>query len=390
MKKIPASIFARKQPDGSQKWCLEITVGTDEQGHRKRRRFAVTSKLEGQKLLADIQQHYKPEHLDSIDRIGPAELVEAYVETKRKYGLKESTRADYLYRLDRYVTPYLGNKSMDELSDEDFQFWADELFHRNYAFTTVRNTVRVLSAAFDWGIHKGLVSRNLVKSIELGRAPKDTWKATWDPTTVARALNLAGNTRLGIFLGLALLLALRKGEILGLRWSDIDFAKGTLSVNSTLYSLTDPRAESKRTKLTVTSPKSESSRRILPLTPELREALFEWQTKLMWDSALAKRDLPDWVLPTKNSTPLSPSNLASELNKFLELHDLPRLNPHALRKSGIVLAMQGGASLEAVSQFAGHTSVNLTKQVYAKVVPGFNEASAFGISRAIEEARNEF
>lgn len=389
MKKIPATIFAKQQPNGSPTWCLEITVGKDPEGKRRRRRFAVSSQLEGQKLLAEIEQNYRPETLETIDRIGPTELVEAYVATKSKYGLKESTRADYLYRLDRYVSPYLGSKSMDQLSDGDFQLWVDELGHRNYAFNTIRNTVRLLSAAFDWGIHKGLVSRNLVSSLEFGKAPQDSWKATWDASTVARALNLAGNSRIGVFLGLALLLALRKGEILGLKWSDIDFVQGTLTVNSTLYSLTDPRSDSGRTKLTLTSPKSESSRRVLPLTPELKEALFEWQTALMWESSLAKRVLPEWVFPTKNSTPLAPSNLASELKRFLEAHNLPRLNPHALRKTGLVLAMQGGASIEAVSQFAGHTSINLTKQVYAKFVPGFNEASAYGISKAIEEARNE-
>jgi integrase len=163
---------------------------------------------------------------------------------------------------------------------------------------------------------------------------------------------------------------MRRGEILGLRWSDIDLETATLTIRQTLVAV--------NSKPVLSEPKTGAGRRTLALDPATVAALRshkarQAQERLMWGSEWQDTGL---VFVREDGEPINPERLSKWFNQRVKRAGLPRITFHGLRHSYVTMLLRAGQPLRVVSQRAGHSSPNVTSAVYAHVLPGDDETAA--------------
>lgn len=170
---------------------------------------------------------------------------------------------------------------------------------------------------------------------------------------------------------------MRRGEALGLRWKDVDFERGTLSVCQTVGMV---RGQAK----TKPMPKNDSSRRTIAVDPTIMEALREHQLK----QEEHKRSARTWtenelVFPSAVGTPINPNNLARGYLQLVAKAGVPRIRIHDTRHTHVTLAVLAGAQLGAVSKRVGHARTSTTADLYAHVLPELHAEVAARINTVL-------
>lgn len=171
---------------------------------------------------------------------------------------------------------------------------------------------------------------------------------------------------------MTLVTGLRLGEVVGLRWCDIDFYTNMLHVNQTLNRLQrydDDEADSK-TEIVTQTPKSQNSIRSIPMLPDLVMDLQNWRTVQMQDAAaLGTAYFDSGLIATQeNGLYVEPRLMREYYQKMLAAANLPNCNFHALRHTFATRAMEQGMDAKTLSVLLGHYSVGFTLDTYAHVL----------------------
>jgi len=178
-------------------------------------------------------------------------------------------------------------------------------------------------------------------------------------------------TRYGVLFYLALSTGMRVGELLGLKWSDIDWSTQRLQVKRQLQHLPELG-------LTFTEPKSAAGRRLIILSTQTVEKL----RRHLEDQELARILASDrWqeydlVFPTKYGTPMYPTNMYKDFKALLKMLGLPRIRFHDLRHTAATLMLQQDIHPKIVQERLGHSDINMTLNIYSHVLPSMQAEAA--------------
>ena len=169
---------------------------------------------------------------------------------------------------------------------------------------------------------------------------------------------------------------LRQGEILGLRWQDVDLDGGTLAVTGSLQG-------ARRSALTIGEPKSRHSRRSMALFPETVEALREHRTRQLEERLPAGSMWGDGdlVFPNDFGAYLSTTTLTRNLDGILRRAGLPDVRFHDLRHSAATDWLKNGMHPKVASERLGHASVGITLDLYSHVTPTMQREAVAEITR---------
>lgn len=231
----------------------------------------------------------------------------------------------------------------------------------------MRLTLGRLSAAFELAVLEGRLGRNPVKLVEPPEYTP-TERSTWSQDQVQRFLTWAAMHRLHAAWRLSLY-GLRRGEVLGLRWSDIDLENQKLTVNQARIVVEN--------RVRIEEPKSRHGKRTLPLDDELVRAL----TKLRKQQALdrlkagaayqADLDAVDWytsgdayVVTDELGMPVHPEWYSDEFGRVLRQAQLPRIRLHDSRHTTLSLMEKAGVPISVISRWAGHHDSAFTMKTY--------------------------
>lgn len=166
---------------------------------------------------------------------------------------------------------------------------------------------------------------------------------------------------------------LRKGELLGLRWKDINFKQNTLSVNQTLATVENWRLEFQ-------VPKTEKSLRTISLDAETLRIVKRWQLKqkelFLKFGIKANKDGSQLLFATEENKPYYLDFVNHNLKLIIAEHDLKYITPHGFRHTHCSLLFESGASLKEVQVRLGHTDIKTTMDIYAHVSKRQTEETA--------------
>ena len=244
---------------------------------------------------------------------------------------------------------------------------------------TVLRYHQVLHAALHQAIRWQLLIRNPADAVEV-RSAERRQIPNLSPAEVRRLLTATDEAGIGPFVRLAVLTGLRRGELLGLTWANVDLERASLSVSQSAQRI-DGQG------IVFRQPKTRLSRRAVALSPEAVSLLrghrrVQAEARLLAGPACEDRDL---VFATGLGSSIEPSNLARSWRRVRATAGMPTLTIHDLRHVHATLMLRGGVHPKVVSERLGHASVNITLDTYSHVLPGLQEAAAAKLDAILAE-----
>jgi integrase len=360
-------------------WAIVIDVGRDPAtGKRRQQWYTVKGgKKDAQRELREKLQLLERGAYVKPQRTSLGEYLTHWVESYAAMHTSPRTVEGYRAIVNRYLVPALGGIPLCELQPQHLEkYYGDALAHGRLdgkgglSTRTILHHHRVLSQALSHAVKQGVLVRNVADAVVSPR-PGRSQMATLSSADVPRFLDAAQKTPYYVLFYTALYTGMRRGELLGLRWCDIDLGKASISVVQTLYRLSGGE-------FVIKEPKSPHSRRLVALSPSVAELLRRHYTeeetgRILLGKTLAGDDL---VFAHPDGGPLDPSTVTHAFGKLIKKVGLPHIRFHDLRHTHATLMLKGGVHPKIVSERLGHANIGITLDTYSHVVPGLQEAAA--------------
>lgn len=351
-----------KRNDG--RWAATVSLGD---GRRKsyygRTRQDVSQKLA--KARYEVQQ--------GLPVVPEKETVGAYlhrwIEEIAKPTIRTATYEGYERMIRLHVRPAIGKIRLARLSPDHLSRMYAGLLSKGLSPKSVRLIHAMLHRALRQALRLRLVAVNVSESVDPPRLEHREFRAL-SPEEVKRLISAAKGDRNEALFILALTTGMRQGEILGLRWADVDLDGAVLAVRQQVYRI--------RGKWTFTEPKTAKGRRTITLPPMTVEALRRHRVVQSEERLKASDwDDRDLVFPNKHGRPMEKQNLMRRsLRPLLERADLPRIRFHDLRHSAATLLLALGEHPKVVQERLGHSTIMVTMDVYSHVMPSLQRRAA--------------
>ncbi|MGE0541496.1 MAG: tyrosine-type recombinase/integrase [Dehalococcoidia bacterium] len=268
-----------------------------------------------------------------------------------------------------HLKPALGKLSLERLTPQVIQTALTRMIENGvsaHRTAYVRNILRnALGRAVKWG----LIPRNPAALTDAPRWNRRHVEAMTDAE--ARALlALFDGDRFGGIYTTALALGLRRGEVLGLRWSDVDFDAGTLAIGGQFQYYDGAWC--------YMEPKTDRSQRTLALPAFLKARLQEQRSRVL-EQRLRAGPLwqdHDLVFPTDRGTPHHGENISHRFARLLRQAGMPAMRMHDLRHGAASLLLAQGVTLREIMEILGHAQINITADLYTHIAPEMKRRAA--------------
>ncbi len=304
------------------------------------------------------------------------EYLDCWLADCVKGTVRASTFERYEYAVHPHIKPALGRVKLKSLTPAHVRRFYREKLDAGLSPATVHKMHVVLHKALDQAVSDGMISRNVTDALKLPRIDREEI----NPLTAEEANRLieaAHGDRLKALYVLAVHSGLRQGELLALRWEDLDLEARTLRVRRTLTWAGG--------KHSLAEPKTKKSRRTVRLTTgavaALRDHLERQLSEMDRLGSLYKNG--NLVFTNETGGIVNPSNLRNRsFAKLLERAGLSRARFHDLRHTCATLLLSKNVNPKIVSEMLGHANIAITLDTYSHVLPTMQE----GAVRALEDA----
>ena len=287
-----------------------------------------------------------------------------------KPTLHPNTLKDYSQVIQDHINPFIGSIKLKDLNPDHIQEFYSIKLDNGTTPTRVRYIHAVLHRALNLAVRWEYIDRNPAKFVN---KPKQHRKEM--NTLSAEQVNIflikSRGSRYEPLFYLAVTTGLRMGEILGLRWSDIDWKSRSLRIQRQLQRV---HGEG----LVFSKPKSRSGRRLIMLGSKTAQKLRDHkrhQHKQIQDAG-KDWDALDLVFPESNGSPSKPRKVTRHFKTILHEADLPNIRFHDLRHTSATLMLHCGVHPKIVQERLGHSSIAITLDIYSHVLPVMQSKAA--------------
>jgi integrase len=293
------------------------------------------------------------------------------------YGsVRQSTYDRDTNLVNNHIKPVLGSLKLKKLNSAHVQNFYRNRLDTGLSASTVRKIHDILRRGLAQAVDWHLTQRNVANVVKPPRpVPKEIVALSTDETR--RLLDAAAEGRLEALYVLAVHTGMRQGEMLALRWQDVDIENAVLSVRRTLTR--------RGGKVAFGEPKTKKSRRSIRLTPQAGDALRAHLERQLRDMEILGDHYQDQglIFTTDTGAPINPSNLRQRsFTPLLKRAGLPHMRFHDLRHTCATLLLSRGVHPKFVQELLGHATIAITLDTYSHVMPSMGDATA----KAMEDA----
>ena len=369
----------RKRKDG--RWEGRYTVGRDLE----------TGKAITKNVLAKTQKECKEKLQKAIEDTAGLDLAKAgqytvgqwldvWFENYAKLKVRPSSHQTYRGYIDNHIKPNIGHIPLSKLTSLDLQKLYKKLLSggrvkrieakrqpKGLSAKTVRNLNQVISSAMDFAIAQKLILTNPTDGCALPRLEHREMK-TLPAEQLASLLQEARESAVFELYYIELATGLRRGELLGLKWEDLDLVRGEMRVRRQVARLNGEVVEAPL--------KTKNAYRTLPLSEDTVGVL---------KAQKQKAGNSPWVFPSPTGGPISPDSVLHMLHRVLKRAGLPMVRFHDLRHTFATLALQNGVDVKTVSGMLGHFSAGFTLDTYAHVTTAAQREAARTMSGVLAD-----
>lgn len=380
----------------SGRWRWRITVGLRPDGTPiGLSGTAETQKAAEQAKLAALVDHQRGV-LAQPDRITVGEWLARWLDAK-KPSLAAKTNHNYEKLVERHIEPHLGRKRLQALRPVDLHDLYAALTRKGLV-DTQRQVHNILHAAFAEAVRLDLIVRNpsdVIRPTPPRRKMEAEKAKALTADEIARLLPFLREDRWGLPFEFMLATGMRRGEVCGLRWEDVDLETGRLRFRHNLVTvagkpvLGPPKTESRARPLRLSGDAIDCLRRQAAQQALERKALGPGPVKGHPKNYRRKRVWHDsgFVFTALYGAPLHPDRLRDHLIRFCTQAGIRHVTNHELRHTHASLMLRRGVPLEVVSQKLGHARPSFTADVYRHVYEDEHEKWALDLSDLIEKKK---
>jgi len=381
---MPGTI--RKRYAGS--WTVIADLGRDPDTGKRRQlwRSVKGTKRDAERLLVELLHERDSGVERPTGRQTVGHYLERWLDDYVAVSVAPSTASHYQRIVRRVLIPALGGVELTALRPQQIQAFYSRLLRDGRAdgsgglsARTVLRYHQVLHAALHHAVRWQLLARNPADAVQPPRAARREL-TTIGAADVSHLLAAADETPIGSLARMAVMTGMRRGELLGLRWQDVDLDAGMAHVQQTAQRIAGQGWVFRQ-------PKTRLSRRAIALSPATvrllrRHRREQLAGRLLAGSAYQDRDL---VFASGLGTPLEPGTIARTWRRVLESADVGHIRWHDLRHAHATLMLSAGVHPKVVSERLGHASIAITLDTYSHVLPGLQVAAAAQLDTLLDE-----
>jgi len=364
-------------------WSYVVSLGQDGQG-RKRQKWkgGFATRRAAEDALTEMLERVRTGAYVHPGRTTVGEFTDEWLKAVVP-GLRPSTAASYTDVLNRLVLPRLAGVRLSQLGPRHISELHTSLLtsgrQSGKGGLSPRSVIyahRILSHALSDAVRWGLLPRNPAALVDPPRLVTPEMQV-WSSSEARQFLDAVSDDRLYAMWLLFVMTGMRRGEVLGLRWKDVDFAGGRLAIRQTLVEVSYQTHFSE--------PKTKRSRRTVSLDAGTVTALAEHRDRQKAERLMLEGidESLDLVFTHPDGRPLQPQNVSQSFGNIIRRTGLRTIRLHDLRHTSATLALQAGIHPKVVSERLGHSSIAITLDTYSHVVPGLHEAAASELASLI-------
>ena len=359
----------RKRKDG--RWEGRYTAGRD----------PVTGKQIFKNVLGKTQAEVKEKLQKALAQAGKIDFTKTgkytvtmwmneWFENVAKIKVRPSSHQTYRGYIDHHIAPNIGNIPLEKLTTMDLQKLYRKLLDKGrvermeakqqpkgLSAKTVRNINQVISSAMDFAVAQKIIPENPCKAVALPKVEHKEMQ-TIPAEQLQAFLQEAKATGVYEMYYIELATGLRRGELLGLKWTDIDWNNGIIKVRRQVARVDGQIVEAPL--------KTKNSYRAVTISQQAIEVLKQQKEKTN----------DEYVFPSPNGGPISPDSVNNMLKRVLARAGIPKARFHDLRHTFATIALQNGVDIKTVSGMLGHFSAGFTLDTYAHVTTAAQKEAA--------------
>ena len=277
-------------------------------------------------------------------------------------GEHKPTTIEFYRHISNQITAHFNGKAIQNLSSTDVEKYLIHL-HTQYrtkqgkplSAKTIRHHYCVLGFIFEYALKMEYIRKNPMEQVNCPKTPRKKVDALTAGEAM-RFFQLLNDCPMDFrcMMSLMITTGIRRGELMGLQWGDIDFESRIISVNRNV-------TYTPSSGIVVSSPKTACSIRQIPLMPSIVTLLLELRKSSTGDKEA-------FLFPKDNNPLLArdPNAVTRRVKRFMKLDDLPDMSPHDLRHSCATLLLENGADIKSVQEILGHANASTTLNFYIK------------------------
>lgn len=369
-------------------WRIVLDLGRDPVTAKRVRkvRSIKGTRRDAEKLLRQMEYEAEQGTLSHApERLTVAEFMEQWL-SDIQHRVTPRTHERYTELLRKRVLPSFGHVRLARLQPVHIQEFYNSLLRPGarkdrrqggLSPRTVLHHHRVIREALQAAVRLNLIPRNPADAAN-PPAPRQVAMRSLDLDGVRRLLAAMESSRYYPIVFLAVMTGMRQGEILGMRWNDVDWEGGAINISQSLHWI-------RQQGLVLSEPKTPQSRRRVAAPLSVLEVLRRHRNQQAIERAVAG---PKWVehglvFTALDGTPLHPNTLSKQFYRIVERAGVGPLRFHDLRHTHATLLLKQGVHPKIVSERLGHSTIGITLDTYSHVLPGLQEAAATQLETAL-------
>ena len=363
----------RQRPDGV--WEARISLAGG-----KRKSVYGSTRAEVAKKLTETQRTADQGLPVTTGRKTVAAFLTDWLENSAQQTVRASTYAGYRTVITKHIIPTLGRTPLDKLMPQDVQKLMNERERAGLSPRTVQLIRAVLRRALGQAVKWRLLAYNAAQLVDPPKQRRYRSRV-WTPEETRHFLDSVQGDRLEALYAVAAYLGLRQGEVLALRWDDVQFETATLVVNGSMPTV-GPRV--------VTDTKTEQSRRVPPLPDALAAVLRDHRDRQAFARLAAGAHWQDNDLVITNTLggPPERKGLHYRWKQAIARAGVPDIRYHDLRHGCATFLLAQGVPARVVADILGHSSTKTTMDLYAHVMPQLLHDAAAKLDGLLGSARS--
>lgn len=374
------SVFYREDRE---QWVARVPLPRHHASGKRKLERAFKTQKEAEKYLRTAMVERDKGVLTSAGAKKLTQFFDEWLNVKEHVDKrKPSTIRDYRDTFKNHIKPYLGDVRLERLATDDLRHLHAKLRAKGASDACVRRAHNLVKMALQDAMREEILSRNVAALVRPPAVPRKQ-QDSWTPAEVRAFWTHIMPHPLKAFWITAILTGLRRGELCGLRWRDLDLDVGELRVEVTITEVGG--------KLHLGPPKSAKARRTIPLPGDLLPILREHR-----EAARLRRNLtpPEWydhdfVFLSSDGWPLRPSTMNRIHARQCEEAKVKRIRVHDMRRTYVSILGAKGLSLRTIAEFAGHTDPAFTARVYQDVLPQERQRAAISFTELLGVADSD-